>query len=94
MAAPNPLAGVDRWSSYAPRTMAGHLRDYDLREPLHADGSQILGLDSLAIPVMNTTPVPGYTTQPCVTELRGIAGHRAAFPHQRRRCRGVLVAGR
>ena len=69
MAAPNPLAGVDRWSSYTPRAMAGHLRDYELREPLHADGSQILGLDSLAIPVMNTTPVPGYTTQLCHTGL-------------------------
>ena len=69
MAAPNPLAGVDRWSSYTHRPMAGHLRQYDLREPLHADGSQILGLDSLAVPVMNTTPVPAYTTQLCNTGL-------------------------
>ena len=69
MAAPLPLAGMDRWSTINPRHIAGHLREYDLREPLHADGSQILGFDSLAIPVMNSTPVPGYTTQLCNTGL-------------------------
>ena len=69
MAAPLPLAGMDRWSFCNPRHIAGHLREYELREPLHADGSQILGLDSLAIPVMNTTLVPGYTTQLCNTGL-------------------------
>ena len=69
MAAPLPLAGMDRWSSCTLRVMDGHLRDYDLRDPLHADGSFIMGLDSLAVPVMNSTPVPGYTTQLCGTGL-------------------------
>ena len=69
MAAPLPLAGVDGWSECHQRNMDGHLRDYDLREPLHADGSRITGLDSLAVPVMNSTPVPNYTTQLCNTGL-------------------------
>ena len=64
-----PLAGVDRWSDTRIHSIAGFLRQYELRDPLHANGSQILGLDSLAIPVMNSTPVPAYTTQLCNTGL-------------------------
>ena len=69
MAAPLPLIGIDRWSDVEPIPMAQGLREYRLREPLHADGSQILGLDSLAIPVMNSTPLPAYMLQMCNTGL-------------------------
>ena len=65
MALPLPLIGLDRWSDVRESPMAQGLREYILREPLHADGSQILGLDSLAVPVMNATPVPAYTLQLC-----------------------------
>ena len=68
-AAALPLAGMDRWSDWSDRPIVGLLRQIEQREPLHADGSQILGLDRLAIPVMNTTPAPAYTGQLCNTGL-------------------------
>ena len=60
---------TDAWRSVRELRPAPLLRQYELTDPEHADGAPVMGLDSLAPPFLNATPVPAFMAQLCATGL-------------------------